>query len=110
MKQQTNVFKKDCPSRKVLTLISSKWVCLVVKALSEKPHRPAELLKKIDGISHKVLTQTLRNLEKNRLVTRQIHASVPPKVEYSLTELGQELQKPLKEVCGWAEAHALELI
>jgi DNA-binding HxlR family transcriptional regulator len=98
-----NVYSGDCPSRKVLDLIGDKWTALVIGLLDERTMRFSELQHSIGGISQKMLTQTLRNLERDGLVTRTIYAEVPPRVEYSLTTLGKTLAKPLAEIRQWAE-------
>ena len=105
-----DVFDKDCPSQKVLSRVADRWAALIICALHElKTMRNGELLRKIGGINQKMLTQTLRNLEKDGLVTRKIYATVPPKVEYSLTQLGESVYKPLDEICRWTENHLEEL-
>jgi DNA-binding HxlR family transcriptional regulator len=100
-----NVYSGDCPSRQVLDLIGDKWTALVIGLLDERTMRFSELQASIGGISQKMLTQTLRNLERDGLVTRTIYAQVPPRVEYSLTSLGKTLAKPLAEIRQWAETN-----
>ena len=100
---EINVMSQSCPSRRVLDLIADKWSILVIYSLSDGIKRFGELLRMIEGISKKMLTQILRNLERNGLVNRQVYAVVPPKVEYSLTELGQSLYDTTRVLCGWAE-------
>ena len=105
-----DVFDKDCPSQKVLARVADRWAALIICALHEQTTmRNGELLRKIGGINQKMLTQTLRNLEKDGLVTRKVYATVPPKVEYSLTPLGESVYKPLDEICRWTENHLEEL-
>jgi DNA-binding HxlR family transcriptional regulator len=105
-----NVFDKDCPSQKVLGRVADRWAALIICALHERvTMRNGELLRKIGGINQKMLTQTLRNLEKDGLVNRKVDATVPPKVEYSLTPLGDSVYKPLDEICRWTEDHLEEL-
>ena len=99
----------QCPSRLVLDRIADKWTALIIRVLSDGIHRYAELQRKIDGISQKMLTQTLRSLERDGLVQRTVHPVVPPKVEYSLTRLGRTLIEPLKALCRWSEKHLAEL-
>ncbi|HKY53171.1 MAG TPA: helix-turn-helix domain-containing protein [Anaerolineales bacterium] len=90
--------------------MADRWAALIICALHElKTMRNGELLRKIGGINQKMLTQTLRNLEKDGLVTRKVYATVPPKVEYSLTSLGESVYKPLDEICRWTEDHLEEL-
>ncbi len=105
-----DVFNKDCPSQKVLSRVADRWASLIICALHDhKVMRNGELLRKIGGINQKMLTQTIRNLEKDGLVRRKVYPTVPPKVEYSLTPLGEGVYKPLDEICRWTENHLEEL-
>ncbi len=105
-----NVFNQYCPSRQVLDLIADKWSILVIYSLSDGVKRYGELRRIIEGISKKMLTQTLRHLERSGLVHRQVYAVVPPKVEYSLTLLGQSLYQTTKVLCGWAEDNLADVL
>jgi DNA-binding HxlR family transcriptional regulator len=98
-----------CPSRLVLERIADKWTALIIQLLTRGTHRYAELQRAIGGISQKMLTQTLRSLERDGLVHRKVHPVVPPKVEYSLTPLGRTLIDPLKALCRWSEKHLRQL-
>lgn len=100
-----NVFDSNCPTRQVLDRVADKWTVLIVQSLSGGTLRFAQLRRTVDGISQKVLTNTLRGLERDGIVTRRIYASVPPKVEYSLTDLGRSLCQSVQGVCCWAEAN-----
>jgi DNA-binding HxlR family transcriptional regulator len=100
-----NVFDSHCPTRQVLDLIADKWTVLVIRRLSDGTLRFAQLPRSVDGISQKVLTNILRGLERDGIVTRRIYASVPPKVEYSLTSLGRSLCGLVEGICDWAEAN-----
>jgi DNA-binding HxlR family transcriptional regulator len=100
-----NVFDSNCPTRQVLDRVADKWTVLIVQSLSSGTLRFAQLRRTVDGISQKVLTNTLRGLERDGIVTRRIYASVPPKVEYSLTDLGRSLCQLVQGVCCWAEAN-----
>ena len=100
-----NVFDSHCPTRQVLDLIADKWTVLIIRRLAEGTLRFAQLRRSVDGISQKVLTNILRSLERDGIVTRRIYASVPPKVEYSLTGLGLSLCDLVEGICGWAEAN-----
>jgi DNA-binding HxlR family transcriptional regulator len=100
-----DVYNAHCPTRRVLDRIADKWASLLVILLAERPHRFGELKRRIDGISQKMLTQTLRNLERDGLVNRQAFATVPVTVEYSLTPLGQSLVGPVSAIRAWAETH-----
>src|SRR5579871_1358280 len=108
-RQPASVFRADCLSRSVLELVASTWALLVIYALSDGTNRYAQLLKRIDGISPKMLTQTLRDLERNGLVERVVHPVVPPVVEYSLTPLGQNLYKIVSGLQDWAYGHLGEV-
>lgn len=104
-----NVLSARCPTRAVLDLIADKWTTLVIYLLSGGTKRYGELQREIDGISQKMLTQTLRNLEQDGLVRRVVYPEVPPRTEYSLTPLGETLRKPLGSLCEWAETHIAEV-
>jgi DNA-binding HxlR family transcriptional regulator len=104
-----SVLNCDCPSQQVLELITRKWTALVVTVLAEGTHRYGQLQTRIRGVSQKVLTETLRSLERDGMVKRTVHAEVPPRVEYSLTPLGRSLKKILIPVCRWAEEHLPEV-
>jgi len=91
--------------REVLSRVGDKWSLLIIGTLDTGPLRFTELQRRIDGISHRMLTQTLRSLERDGLVTRTAYAEIPPRVEYSATELGRSLAEPVLELVGWAAAH-----
>jgi DNA-binding HxlR family transcriptional regulator len=103
------VLDQTADVRQILDLIADKWTALIVLALSRGTHRYSELHRTIGGVSQKMLTQTLRNLESSGLIHRKIYPTVPPMVEYSLTPLGETLVKPLKTLCDWATAHFHEV-
>ncbi len=100
-----NTFDPDCPSRVILDRIGDKWTVLVVQALSAGTLRFSQLRTQVGGVAPKVLTQTLRSLERDGLITRKVYAQVPPKVEYRLTPLGRSLLGPLRALNDWAEGH-----
>lgn len=102
-----NTYEAACPTRMVLNRIADKWTVLVVSALRIETKRFSVLRREIGGISQKMLTQTLRGLERDGLVTRTIYPTVPPKVEYALTPLGHTLVKLLDNIRVWAE-HNIE--
>jgi len=104
-----SVLKPQCPSRIVLDRIADKWTALIIHVLANGTRRYAALQREIGGISQKMLTQTLRSLERDGLVVRRVHPVVPPKVEYSLTRLGRTLIDPLHALCRWSEKHLPEL-
>ena len=95
--------------RRTLDLVADKWTALVIMALIQDKKRYSELHRKIEGISQKMLTQTLRRLETNGLVQRKIYPVVPPMVEYSLTSLGKTLVEPLQALCRWSSEHFHEI-
>ncbi|GAA3630843.1 helix-turn-helix domain-containing protein [Kineosporia mesophila] len=99
------VFLADCPARLAIEIISSKWAVVTLFALSEGPLRHGDLVDLIGGVSRKVLTQTLRRLQEHGLVDRQVFAEAPPRVEYSLTELGQTLKEPIIALTTWARVN-----
>jgi DNA-binding HxlR family transcriptional regulator len=101
-----NVFDPNCGSRRLLQLIADRWTALAVYALADGPMRHGQLMRKLDGVTQKMLTQTLRRLEQSGLVHREIYPVVPPHVEYSLTELGRSLQPVLTALCEWSQDHA----
>ncbi len=90
------------PAQKVIGYLSNKWNVLVIRRLSRRTMRYSELRRDIGDISQKMLTQTLRHLERVGLVERKVYPVVPPKVEYSLTELGWTLVEPIDVLCSWA--------
>src|SRR5262249_22532730 len=100
-----DVFDPNCDSRQVLSLLGDRWTMLVIYALSRGVRRHGELKRMIGGISQKMLTQTLRSLERYGIVRRRTYATIPPRVEYRLTPLGRTLLQPLRSVCRWAEKH-----
>jgi DNA-binding HxlR family transcriptional regulator len=100
---QPNVFDPNCGSRRVLNLIADRWTALVIYALDGETRRYSELEKLIGGISQKMLTQTLRNLERDGIVARTVYPVVPPHVEYALTPLGTTLIEALRSLCLWAQ-------
>jgi DNA-binding HxlR family transcriptional regulator len=106
---EPDIFKADCPTQRALETIADKWSVIVIYVLSRGTRRYSELQRMIGGVSQKMLTQTLRKLERDGLVERYVYPVVPPKVEYSLTPLGETLTELLKAVCKWAEAHLDEL-
>ena len=106
---EPDVFNADCPAQKALDLMADKWTLLAVLALLGGPKRHSTLRRKLRGITQKMLTQTLRRLEADGLVTRTVSSDVPPQVEYALTSLGETLSDPIQSLSAWAKAHALEL-
>src|SRR5216684_3652962 len=105
-----SVMDAQCPSRLVLDRIADKWTALIIQILAHGTMRYAALQREIGGISQKMLTQTLRELERDGLVERTVHPVVPPHVEYRLTPLGRSLRQPLDAICAWAEAHLAQML
>src|SRR5512147_1722292 len=100
-----DVFNEACGTRRVLGLLADRWTVLIVSALSAGPLRYGALRRRVEGISAKVLTQALRRLERDGLLSRDARATVPPQVEYALSPLGRTLVEPLTGLCRWAAAH-----
>jgi DNA-binding HxlR family transcriptional regulator len=105
-----DVYAKNCPSRQVLDRIGDTWSVLVLLALTDGPRRYSELQTKISDISPKMLTQTLRGLERDGLVTRTVYPVVPPRVDYELTKLGVSLHHLLESLRIWAETHSEDVL
>ena len=104
-----SVFERGSRSRRALEPIADKWAGLIVYALSRGLMRHNWLYREIEGISQKMLTKTLRRLERDGLVRHEAYPVVPPRVEYSLTPLGETLIRILAELCAWAEEHIEEV-
>ncbi|MFB8025817.1 MULTISPECIES: winged helix-turn-helix transcriptional regulator [unclassified Streptomyces] len=100
-----DAFLRECPTNQLLGRLGDKWVSLIVSALREGPMRYSDLGRRIAGVSQKMLTQSLRTLERDGLVTRTVTPSVPVRVDYELTELGHSLSGLLFAVKTWAETH-----
>jgi DNA-binding HxlR family transcriptional regulator len=110
-KQEYDAFLAGCPSRQLLDRISDKWVALVLAALADEgTMRYNALSRRLAGVSQKMLTQTLRTLERDGLVTRTVTPTVPVSVEYALTALGASLQELMLALKGWAEVHMDEVL
>jgi DNA-binding HxlR family transcriptional regulator len=95
----------DCPIREILDRVGDKWSVLIVVILGQGTHRFSELQRSISGISQRMLTLTLRALVRDGLVSRTVYPTVPPRVEYQLTDLGETLRAPLTALNEWAVAH-----
>lgn len=100
-----DAYDKNCPTRHTLDRIADKYTVLIIVFLQDRPRRFNELQRIITGISQKMLTQTLRSLERDGLITRTIYPEVPPRVEYALTALGETLIEPLAAIRCWAETN-----
>ena len=104
-----DVCLEQCGSRQVLDLIADKWAVIVIYVLARGTRRFGELQRTVAGVSQKMLTQTLRGLERDGLVERKVFPVIPPRVEYSLSPLGETLVEPLSALCRWAEDHYWEV-
>jgi DNA-binding HxlR family transcriptional regulator len=109
-KPQPNICNASCPSRHVLELLAEKWALLVIFRLQVKPHRTAELRREIGGVSEKMLIQTLRKLERHGLVDRHDFNEVPPRVEYSLSRLGESLSMPVRQLERWVAQNIFDVL
>jgi len=104
------VLPAACPSRTVLDHVTSKWGVLVLLALADGTHRWGELRRVVEGISEKMLAQTLRTLEKDGIVLRTAYPEIPPRVEYALTDRGRALNEHLLPLMGWIDDNAAEIV
>ncbi|MFQ6393486.1 winged helix-turn-helix transcriptional regulator [Nocardia sp. KC 131] len=99
----------DCEVRQILDRVADKWSLLVIALLDQSSLRFTELKRKIDGVSQRMLTRTLRNLERDGLVERTVYPTVPPRVDYALTPLGASLHTTIKALVVWTEGHQNEI-
>ncbi|MBQ9610881.1 MAG: helix-turn-helix transcriptional regulator [Lachnospiraceae bacterium] len=95
----------ECPVATTVSLIGSKWKLLIIRNLLNRPWRFNELHKSLDGISQKVLTESLRSMEADGIVTRTVYAEVPPRVEYALSELGESLRPIINSMADWGNEY-----
>ena len=105
MKTTANVYNRDCPSQGILALIGSKWSMLILCSLRAGPRRTHEIKRRLAGVSAKMLTQTLRELERHGIVHREDFGEVPPRVEYRLTPLGRSLAGLVISIEEWVTAN-----
>jgi len=105
-----DLFLADCPARLAVEVIADKWTVVTLYALSRGSRRHGEIVEMIGGISKKVLTQTLRRLERHGLVERTAFAVVPRRVEYALTDLGRSLMEPIAALTRWAEEYGAAVV
>ncbi|MET7763571.1 helix-turn-helix domain-containing protein [Streptomyces sp. NPDC005393] len=106
---QHDVYAAQCPCREVLDLLGNKWSALAIGAMEDGPRRFGVLQRRLQGVSPKVLTQTLRRLEDGGFVDRTVYPAVPPHVEYALTDLGRGVAGPLGQLRDWVESHLDEI-
>lgn len=109
-RRRFDVLDPACPSRSVLRHLTDRWTPLVVGVLAEGPARFGEVRDQVGGVTAKVLTQTLRSMERDGLVSRRAQSTMPPRVDYELTPLGLTLVAPLDALRSWAEQHAGEVL
>ena len=100
---RNDVYAAMCPCRDMLDLLANKWSALAIGALEAGTQRNGQLKRRLDGISPKVLSQTLKRLEAHGLITRTVYPEVPARVEYELTDLGHSAAAPLKQLRDWVE-------
>ncbi|WP_239175445.1 winged helix-turn-helix transcriptional regulator [Actinoplanes cyaneus] len=100
---EADLARADSLARSIFSEVANKWSLLIIEFLGQRTMRFNELRREVGGISHKVLTQNLRTLERNGLVERTVHPTVPPSVEYSLTEAGDALRDVVDGMCGWTQ-------
>ncbi|GGU95158.1 winged helix-turn-helix transcriptional regulator [Kitasatospora indigofera] len=105
-----DVYLRECASRSVLQLLANKWTFLVLGALADGPQRFGVLLRRADGITQKSLTQTLRGLERDGLLSRTVYPTIPPRVEYELTDLGRSVGGLIGQINVWAEANLSSVV
>ncbi|ASJ61390.1 winged helix-turn-helix transcriptional regulator [Sinorhizobium meliloti] len=99
------VYFADCAARSFFDQVANKWSVMILTILTERPRRFNALMRRLEGITHKALTQALRRLERNGLIARRVMATSPVAVEYSITDLGRTLQAPFGAVYDWAIHH-----
>ena len=107
--EQEPLLDKDCPVRQVINIVGDKWTLPVLYVLKQGTKRYSELQREIPGISKKMLTQTLRRLELDKIIERKVYPVVPPKTEYNLTAFGTKLIEPLEVLADWSWKHQAEL-
>ncbi|MFJ2774090.1 winged helix-turn-helix transcriptional regulator [Streptomyces sp. NPDC087300] len=103
--EDADLRRADSLAREIFSDVANKWALLIVEALGERTLRFSELRDEVEGVSHKMLTQNLRMLERNGLVDRKVYPTVPPRVEYTLTVAGRGLRATVDAMCGWTHRH-----
>ncbi|CAL9468145.1 MULTISPECIES: winged helix-turn-helix transcriptional regulator [Streptomyces] len=103
--EEADLRRADSLAREIFSDIANKWALLIIEALGERTLRFSELRDEVEGVSHKMLTQNLRMLERNGMVERTVHPTVPPRVEYTLTEPGRALRKAVDVMCDWTHRY-----
>ena len=107
--EQEPLLDRDCPVRQLINIVGDKWTLPVLYVLKQNTKRYSELQREIPGISKKMLTQTLRRLESDKIIKRTVYAVIPPKTEYNLTVFGKKLIDPIEVLADWAWDHQKEL-
>lgn len=107
---EPDAFLQACPSRDIIARLAEKWTMLVIVALEDGPHRFGAVRRRVEGVSQKMLTKTLRKLEQVGLVTRTVYHEMPLRVEYDLTVLGRDLLPLIGAIKEWAEAHIAQVL
>lgn len=103
--EDADLRRSDSLAREIFSDVANKWALLIIETLGERTLRFSELRNEVEGVSHKMLTQNLRMLERNGLVERTVYPTVPPRVEYTLTEPGRALRTTVDALCGWTHRY-----
>ncbi|MFE0806230.1 winged helix-turn-helix transcriptional regulator [Streptomyces sp. NPDC058794] len=103
--EDADLRRADSLAREIFSDVANKWALLIIEALGERTLRFSELRDEVEGVSHKMLTQNLRMLERNGLLERKVYPTVPPRVEYTLTEPGRALRTTVDAMCGWTHQY-----
>ncbi|MDK1476172.1 helix-turn-helix domain-containing protein [Streptomyces sp. 549] len=103
--EDADLRRADSLAREIFSDVANKWALLIIEALGEHTLRFSELRNEVEGVSHKMLTQNLRMLERNGLVDRKVYPTVPPRVDYTLTEPGRALRTTVDALCHWTHHH-----
>lgn len=106
---EADLRRADSLAREIFSDVANKWALLIIEALGDRTLRFSELRTEVEGISHKMLTQNLRMLERNGLADRTVHPTVPPRVEYTLTGPGRGLLATVDAMCEWTHRHIAEI-
>jgi DNA-binding HxlR family transcriptional regulator len=108
MRETPTIRGRVLQSRDAIELLADKWRVSILHALAAGPHRNGQLQRALREVSPKMLTQTLRRMERDGLITRTVYSVIPPRVAYELTPMGESLVAPLRDLCRWAKAHVAE--
>ncbi|WP_169984310.1 MULTISPECIES: helix-turn-helix domain-containing protein [unclassified Microbispora] len=103
--EEADLTRADSLAREIFSDIANKWALLIIESIGDRTRRFSELRDEIEGVSHKMLTQNLRMLERNGLVERTVHPTVPPRVDYTLTEPGRALRAVVDGMCDWTHRY-----